>query len=73
MATRVERTTEIENLEKEFKEAHGIYLADNNRINVAKVTKLRAEFRKKGMRLGGCPASMFNAISWDTSCRRFSS
>jgi large subunit ribosomal protein L10 len=50
MVTKTERTATIEKLEKEFREASGIYLADNNKINVAKVTKLRADIRKKGMR-----------------------
>ena len=50
MSTKAERTASIERLEKEFKEARGIYLADNNKINVAQVTKLRANLRKKGMR-----------------------
>jgi large subunit ribosomal protein L10 len=50
MPTKTERTAGIDKLEKEFKEARGIYLADNNKINVAQVTKLRANLRKKGMR-----------------------
>lgn len=50
MATRTERTAAIENLEKEFKEAKGIFVADNHKINVEKVTALRATFRKSGMR-----------------------
>jgi large subunit ribosomal protein L10 len=50
MSTKAERTAGIESLEKEFKDAQGIYVADNNKISVAKVTKLRAEVRKKGMR-----------------------
>jgi large subunit ribosomal protein L10 len=51
MSTKVERTTAIDKLEKEFKDAQGIYVANNNKISVAKVTKLRADLRKKGMRL----------------------
>jgi large subunit ribosomal protein L10 len=50
MSTKKQRTEMIEKLEKEFKEAKGIYLADNNKITVAQVTKLRADIRKKGMR-----------------------
>jgi large subunit ribosomal protein L10 len=48
--TKAIRTAEIEKLEKDFAEARGIYVADNNKIDVAKVTKLRAEIRKKGMK-----------------------
>jgi large subunit ribosomal protein L10 len=47
--TKAIRTAAIEQLEKDFSEARGIYVADNNKIDVAKVTKLRAEIRKKGM------------------------
>jgi large subunit ribosomal protein L10 len=50
MSTKTERTVEIDKLEKAFGEARGIYVADNNKINVAQVTKLRADIRKKGMR-----------------------
>ncbi len=50
MATKTDRTAEIDKLEKTFGEACGIYIADNNKINVAQVTKLRANLRKKGMR-----------------------
>ena len=49
-STKIERTAAIDKLEKEFREARGIYLADNNKINVAQVTRLRADMRKKGMR-----------------------
>lgn len=47
MSTRNERTEVIEKLEKEFNEARGIFIADNHKINVEKVTKLRADFRKE--------------------------
>ena len=50
MSTKAERTQAIETLEKEFSGATGIYLADNNKISVAQVTKLRVNVRKKGMR-----------------------
>jgi large subunit ribosomal protein L10 len=50
MATRTERTKTIEVLEKEFKEAKGIYLTDINKIDVEKITRLRNEIRKKGMK-----------------------
>ncbi len=50
MSTREERSAVIEELEKNFKEASGIFLADNNRINVEKITKLRSDFRKAGVR-----------------------
>jgi len=49
MSTRAERTAVIEELENKFKDAQGIYLTDNNGINVEKVTKLRAEMRAKGI------------------------
>jgi large subunit ribosomal protein L10 len=50
MSTKQERTKAIELLENEFRQAGGIYLTDINRINVEKVTKLRVNFRKKGIR-----------------------
>ena len=50
MSTRAERTAVIEELEKTFKEASGIFLADNNKIDVEKITKLRSEFRTAGVR-----------------------
>src|SRR5690554_1225034 len=51
MSTRVERESVIEELEKEFLEGTGIYLTDNNKINVEKVTKLRADLRNNGIRM----------------------
>jgi large subunit ribosomal protein L10 len=50
MSTRTERTKSIEILEKEFKDAKGIYLTDNNRIDVARISKVRVALRKKGMK-----------------------
>jgi large subunit ribosomal protein L10 len=50
MSTKVERTASIDKMEKMFAEARGIYVADNNKITVAQVTKLRSNLRKKGMR-----------------------
>lgn len=50
MSTRAERTTVIDSLEQEFKQARGIFLTDNNKINVEKVTKLRSDLRKQGIR-----------------------
>ena len=50
MSTKTERTAGIDKLEKTFGEARGIYIADNNKIKVAQVTKLRSNLRKKGMR-----------------------
>lgn len=50
MSTRTERTTIIDDLEKEFKEAKGIFIADNHKINVEKITSLRSTFRKSGIR-----------------------
>ena len=50
MSTREERTAVIEELEKDFKEASGIFLADNHKINVEKITRLRTDFRKAGVR-----------------------
>lgn len=49
MSTKAERTADIEFLEKEFQEATGIFLADNNKINVEKTTKLRSDLRKNGI------------------------
>ncbi len=49
MSTRSERNTVIEKLEKDFREASGLYLADNHKINVGKITQLRATFRKAGV------------------------
>jgi large subunit ribosomal protein L10 len=50
MATRTERTAVIEELEKEFKSAKGLFIADNHKINVEKITALRTTFRKAGIR-----------------------
>jgi large subunit ribosomal protein L10 len=50
MSTRSERTQSIEVLEKEFKDAKGIYLTDNNKIDVARISKVRVALRKKGMK-----------------------
>ena len=50
MATRTERTAVIDKLENDLREAKGIFLADNHKINVEKVTALRANFRKAGVR-----------------------
>ena len=50
MSTRSERTKAIETLEKEFKDAKGIYLTDINRIDVERITRLRNVIRKKGMK-----------------------
>jgi large subunit ribosomal protein L10 len=49
MSTRTERSAVIEELEKEFREAKGIFVADNNKINVEKITKLRCDLRKNGI------------------------
>ncbi len=50
MATRIERTQSIEVLEKEFRDAKGIYLTNINKIDVEKITKLRNDVRKMGMK-----------------------
>lgn len=50
MATKTERAAAIDKLESDFRESKGIFLADNNKINVEKVTLLRANFRKAGVR-----------------------
>jgi len=50
MSTRTERTQAIETLEKEISQSSGIYLTDINKISVDKITKLRVNFRKKGIR-----------------------
>ncbi|MBD3420499.1 MAG: 50S ribosomal protein L10 [Chitinivibrionales bacterium] len=48
MSTKAERTEAIDLLEKDFNEAKGIYFTDFNRVNVEKMTQLRAEFRQQG-------------------------
>jgi len=50
MSTKAERTSDIEELENAFRDARGIFIADNNKINVEKITKLRADLRKNGIR-----------------------
>ncbi|MCL2690006.1 MAG: 50S ribosomal protein L10 [Chitinispirillia bacterium] len=50
MLTRTERTSVIEELEKEFGGAKGIYVTNNHKITVEAVTKLRNELRKNGIR-----------------------
>jgi large subunit ribosomal protein L10 len=50
MSTRTERCEVIDELENEFRNAKGIFLADNNKINVEKVTKLRSDLRKSGIK-----------------------
>jgi large subunit ribosomal protein L10 len=50
MSTREERTAVIETLGNDFKEASGIFLADNHKVNVEKTTQLRRDFRKAGVR-----------------------
>lgn len=50
MLTRSERTSVIEELEKEFGGAKGIYVTNNHKITVEAVTKLRNELRKNGIR-----------------------
>lgn len=49
MLTRSERAEMIEELSKEFGEAKGIYLTGIERIDVEKMTQLRAEFRRNGV------------------------
>jgi large subunit ribosomal protein L10 len=50
MSTKQERTQTIETLEKEFRQAGGIFLTDINRISVEKISKLRVNFRAKGIK-----------------------
>lgn len=50
MSTRAERNDVLEELQKELQDARGIFVADNNKITVAKITKLRAELRKKDVK-----------------------
>jgi len=50
MSTRSERTAVIEELEREFRGAKGIYVTDNHKITVEVVTRLRTELRKSGIR-----------------------
>ena len=49
MSTRTERTAAIDQLEKEFSEATGIYLTDFNGIDVGKITKFRSELRAQNI------------------------
>jgi ribosomal protein L10 len=48
--TRKERTEVIEQLQRDFTEAQGIYLTDINRISVEKMTKLRKDLRDNKIR-----------------------
>ena len=50
MSTKQQRTQTIGMLEEEFRQAGGIYLTDINRISVEKISKLRVNFRKKGIK-----------------------
>ncbi|MDR0308079.1 MAG: 50S ribosomal protein L10 [Chitinispirillales bacterium] len=50
MSTKTERTAVIEELEREFRGAAGIYVTNNHKITVEAVTKLRSELRKNGVR-----------------------
>jgi large subunit ribosomal protein L10 len=50
MSTRTERDAIISELEEAFRSAQGIYVTDNNKINVEVVTRLRSELRKSGVR-----------------------
>jgi large subunit ribosomal protein L10 len=49
MFTREERSQIIERLEKEFNEAKGIYLTNIDKIDVNKISQLRAELRKNDL------------------------
>ena len=50
MFNKTERTAQIEILQKEFNGAKGIFLTDFNKIDVAKMSELRGELRKVGVR-----------------------
>lgn len=50
MSTRSERTAVIENLEKAFGESGGIFIADNDKISVEKITQLRVTLRNAGIK-----------------------
>lgn len=49
MSTRAQRTSVIESLENVFRDASGIFVTDNHKINVDKITKFRSELRKEGI------------------------
>lgn len=49
MSTRAQRTSVIESLENEFRDASGIFVTDNHQINVEKITKFRSDLRKEGI------------------------
>ena len=50
MFSKNERTLQIENLQKEFDGAKGIFLTDFNKIDVARITELRSDLRKNGVK-----------------------
>ena len=50
MFNKTERTAQIENLQKEFGGAKGIFLTDFNKIDVEKMTELRNDLRKSGVK-----------------------
>jgi len=50
MSTRNERTAVIDKLENEFGKSGGIFVADNDKISVEKITQLRVSFRKAGIK-----------------------
>jgi len=50
MKNRVERSKKVDELESMFGGSIGFYLTDINRISVAKMTELRRQFRKQGLK-----------------------
>jgi len=50
MSTRTERNEAIAVLENEFQQSQGIYLTDINKIDVEKISRLRVNFRKRGIK-----------------------
>jgi large subunit ribosomal protein L10 len=50
MIARSERAKKIELFEKEFSNSRGIYFTDIHRLDVEKITQLRAELRRNGLK-----------------------
>lgn len=50
MLNKTQRTQAIERLEKDLGGASGLYLTDINKIDTGKMSRLRVDFRKKGIK-----------------------
>ena len=47
--TKAQRNDALNELQSHFQDARGIYIADNNKLDVARTTKIRNTVRKEGM------------------------